>query len=69
MQARVEKAYCSSDTGKLPQTSLLTKLDSFINNLCLKYVIPVDHLEYWKKFVLVCIAQKFSAICLTQNSC
>lgn len=64
MQARVEKVHCPSDIGKLPQ-KFASSFDSFnadqwknwtvlFSIYVLKDFLLVDHLDYWRKFVLAC---------------
>lgn len=64
MQKRIEKISCPSDVGKLPQKMASSfgsfNADQFKNwtilfsIYALKGVLPEEHLEYWRKFVLAC---------------
>lgn len=64
IQDRIEGIFCPSDVGKLPQ-KMASSLGSFnadqyknwtilFSIYALKGVLPDDHLEYWRKFVLAC---------------
>lgn len=64
IQNRIEGIFCPSDVGKLPQ-KMASSLGSFnafqyknwtilFSIYALKGVLPDDHLEYWRKFVLAC---------------
>lgn len=64
IQKRIEKIFCPSDVGKLPQKMASSfgsfNADQFKNwtvlfsIYVLKRVLPGEHLEYWRKFVLAC---------------
>ena len=64
IQNRMEAVQCPSDVGKLPQ-KFASSFGSFnadqyknwtilFSIFALNGILPVDHLEYWRKFVIAC---------------
>lgn len=64
IQLQMEKVQCPSDVGKLPQKFASSfgsfNADQFKNWTILFSIftltgcLPIDHLEYWRKFVIAC---------------